>query len=40
MQTHHPNDLRQELTDYIERMSPYQLRLVLSFIKTLFNLHG
>lgn len=40
MQTHHPDNLRQELIDYINNMSPYQLRLVLSFIKTLFNLHG
>lgn len=30
--------LRQELHDYTEKMSEYQLRLVLGFIRRLFNL--
>ena len=33
-----PEILKTELIQYIERMDDYQLRLVLSFIKTLFRL--
>lgn len=32
-------DLKKELNRYIETMDEYQLRLILSFIKTLFGLH-
>lgn len=30
--------LKEELTDDIEKMNEYQLRLVRGFVKTLFNL--
>lgn len=32
------NTLRNKLHEYIDQMSDYQLRLVLGFIKKLFNL--
>ena len=33
-----PENLKTELLNYIEKMDDYQIRLVLSFIKKLFDL--
>lgn len=33
-----PADLKEKIHEYIDEMDEYQARLVLSFLKTLFNL--
>ena len=38
--TSNPEEIKEELTKYIEQLDEYQARIVLAFIKNLFNFPG